>query len=146
SKTGKGLLEVKNKSKSLSRDLFKLLNLVDGKSGFGEIQDKLGRISDKDLLLQLRQLSDLGFIKEVMTAQPQEPPLSASASYVDDLDFTSMLAPAKPGFYTSAQTEQKAREEAERKTAEAKSAKAREDVERQAREQAERVAREEAQK
>ena len=72
SKTGKGLLEVKNKSKSLSRDLFKLLNLVDGKSAFPDLQERLGRISDKDLLLQLRQLSDLGFIKEVITSQPQE--------------------------------------------------------------------------
>ena len=151
SKTGKGLLEVKNRSKSLSRDLFKLLNLIDGKSGFNDLQDKLGRVPDKELLLQLRQLADMGFIKEVMVAQaPDLPPAAPAASYVDDLDFTSMLggsgAPARPGFYTSAETEQKAREEAERKTAEARSARVREEAERKAREEAERKAREEVQR
>ncbi|MCW5626029.1 MAG: winged helix-turn-helix transcriptional regulator, partial [Burkholderiales bacterium] len=84
SKTGKGLLEVKNRSKSLSKDLFKLLNFVDGKSAFSDLQEKLGRISDKDLLVQLRQLSDLGFVKEVISTSPVELP-PPTTSYVDDL-------------------------------------------------------------
>ncbi len=141
SKTGKGLLEIKNKSRSLSRELFKLLNLIDGRSGFDDLQEKLGRVPDKELLLQLRQLSDLGFIKEVVVSVLVPPPPGGIAA-VDDLDFTSMLgAPRKPGFYTSAQTEQRAREESERKTSEANATRAREDAERVAREQAEAAAR-----
>jgi hypothetical protein len=149
SKTGKGLLEVKNRSKTLSRDLHKLLTLVDGKSGVSELQEKLGKASEKELLLQLRQLSDLGFIKQVVSTPAAERAVAPAASYVEDLDFTTILAGGggpKAGFYTSAETEQKAREEAERKAAEARSARAREEAERRAREDAERVAREEAEK
>jgi hypothetical protein len=149
SKTGKGLLEVKNRSKTLSRDLHKLLTLIDGKSGVSELQEKLGKASEKELLLQLRQLSDLGFIKQVVSTPAAERAVAPAASYVEDLDFTTILAGGggpKAGFYTSAETEQKAREEAERKAAEARSARAREEAERRAREDAERVAREEAEK
>ena len=146
SKTGKGLLEIKNKSRSLSRDLFKLLNLIDGRSGFDDLQEKFGRVPDKELLLQLRQLSDLGFIKEVVVSV-QVPPPPGGIAAVDDLDFTSLLgAPRKPGFYTSAQTEQRAREESERKTSETNATRAREDAERSVREQAEAAARQVADK
>jgi hypothetical protein len=150
SKTGKGLLEVKNRSKTLSRDLFKLLTLIDGKSGVTELQEKLGRASEKEVLLQLRQLSDLGFIKQVHVASsPERAPAPPTASYVDDLDFAAVVGvggASRPGFYTSAETEQKAREEAERKAAEARAARAREEAERRAREEIERLAREEVEK
>ncbi len=40
SKTGKGLLEIKNKSNRLSKDQFRVLNLVDGKTNFDDLVDK----------------------------------------------------------------------------------------------------------
>ena len=37
SKTGKGLLEIKNKSNRLSKDHLRVLTLVDGKTKFGDL-------------------------------------------------------------------------------------------------------------
>ena len=126
SKTGKGLLEIKNKSNRLSKDQFRVLNLVDGKATLDDLVDK-GRITEVELRKVLTALSDGGFIKEFTNpgsnpdyASVTLPPVPPSASYVDDLDFTQILGPAKPAakpvFYQSAATEQRQREESERKS------------------------------
>jgi len=150
SKTGKGLLEIKNKSNRLSKDQFRVLNLVDGKATLDDLVDK-GRISEVELRKVLSALSDGGFIKEFTNPAASGdytsvtiPPVPPSTSYVDDLDFTQILGPSKsskPGFYQSAQTEQRQREEAERKASEAAAAKAREEAERRSKEEAARRAR-----
>jgi hypothetical protein len=152
SKTGKGLLEIKNKSNRLSKDQFRVLNLVDGKATLDDLVDK-SRVTEVDLRKILTLLSDGGFIKEFTNpaaggdfTSVTIPPVPPSTSYVDDLDFTQILGPAKtnkPGFYQSAATEQRQREEAERKAAEAAATKAREESTRRAQEEAERRAREE---
>ncbi|HTS52256.1 MAG TPA: hypothetical protein VMH26_03190 [Burkholderiales bacterium] len=152
SKTGKGLLEIKNKSNRLSKDQFRILNLVDGKASLDDLVDK-SRITEVELRKLLAGLSDGGFIKEFTNPAGSAeytsvtiPPVPPSTSYVDDLDFTQILGPAKPaktGFYQSAQTEQRQREEAERKASEAAATKAREEGEKRTKEDAVRRAREE---
>ena len=39
-KTAKGITQVNQKSASLSKDLMKVLKLIDGKSNFGQIMEK----------------------------------------------------------------------------------------------------------
>ena len=152
SKTGKGLLEIKNKSNRLSKDQFRVLNLVDGKATLDDLVDK-SRITEVELRKLLAALSDGGFIKEFTNPTATGdytsvtiPPVPPSTSYVDDLDFTQILGPAKsskPGFYQSAQTEQRQREESERKASELAATKAREEAEKRAKEDGARRAREE---
>src|SRR6202521_5657069 len=126
SKTGKGLLEIKNKSNRLSKDQFRVLNLVDGKATLDDLVEK-GRITEVELRKVLSALSEGGFIKEFTHPNAVTdygsgtiPPVPPSGSYVDDLDFTQILGPAKPAkpFYQTAQTEQKLREETDRKASE----------------------------
>ena len=148
SKTGKGLLEIKNKANRLSKDQYRVLNLVDGKSNLLDLADK-AKVSELEVRKLLTALSDGGFIKEFANATEiggsSMPP---SASYADDLDFTTILGPAqaaKPGFYQSAQTEQRQREEAERKASEAAAQRTREEAARRAQDEtAKRAAAEEA--
>ena len=64
SKAGKGLLEIKSKSNRLSKDEFRVLNLVDGKATLADLVDK-SRITEVELRKILRLLSDDGFIKEL---------------------------------------------------------------------------------
>ena len=152
SKTGKGLLEIKNKSNRLSKDQFRVLNLVDGKATLDDLVDK-SRITEIELRKVLAALADGGFIKEFTNPTATGdytsvtiPPVPPSTSYVDDLDFTQILGPAKsakPGFYQSAQTEQKQREESERKASEAAASKAREEAEKRNKEEGARRAHEE---
>src|SRR5262247_2667293 len=152
SKTGKGLLEIKNKSNRLSKDQFRVLNLVDGKATLDDLVDK-SRLSEIELRKVLAGLADGGFIKEFTNPAGSAdytsvtiPPVPPSTSYVDDLDFTQILGPAKPAkpsVYQSAQTEQRQREEAERKASEAAAARGREEAEKRAKEDAARRVREE---
>jgi hypothetical protein len=152
SKTGKGLLEIKNKSNRLSKDQFRVLNLVDGKATLDDLVDK-SRITEVELRKVLAALADGGFIKEFTNPTATGdytsvtiPPVPPSTSYVDDLDFTQILGPAKsakPGFYQSAQTEQRQREESERKASEAAATRAREEAEKRGKEESARRAHEE---
>ena len=99
SKAGKGLLEIKSKSNRLSKDEFRVLNLVDGKATLADLVDK-SRITEAELRKILRLLSDDGFIKELGSAaasdagRPISPTQSGDAE-VDDLDFTQVLGPSK---------------------------------------------------
>ena len=143
SKTGKGLLEIKNKANRLSKDQYRVLNLIDGKSALADLADK-AKVPEVELRKILSSLSEGGFVKEFTNpgdvGSSTVPP---STSYADDLDFTTILGPAqsaKPGFYQSAQTEQRQREESSRKASEAAATKAREESERKAREEAARKA------
>jgi hypothetical protein len=143
SKTGKGVLEIKNKAGKLSRELGRILSLIDGKSNVADITAK-SRMADGDISRCLKQLEDSGYIKEF--ANPSAgysggPP--ADTSYVDDLDFTSTLAPGKR-IYQNSQTEWRAREQADRAKAEAEAKQKREDAERKKKQEAEKAEREEA--
>jgi hypothetical protein len=148
SKTGKGLLEIKNKANRLSKDQYRVLNLVDGKANLVDLADR-AKVSEIEVRKILTGLADGGYVKEFSNpagdyAGSTVPP---STSYADDLDFTAILGPsqsAKPGFYQSAALEQRQREEAERKASEAAATRAREESERRAKEEADNRARAEA--
>ncbi|HWH49019.1 MAG TPA: hypothetical protein VN664_14555, partial [Burkholderiales bacterium] len=139
SKTGKGVLEIKNKAGKLSRDLFKVLSLIDGKSNVAELIAK-SKFSDAELDRSLMELSTGGYIKEFSNTSGSAPSTPLESSYVDDLDFTSSLAPGKNP-YQSAQTEFRQRESADRVKAEQEAKKKREEEERLKKEQALRQAR-----
>lgn len=142
SKTGKGVLEIKNKAGKLARDLVKVLTLIDGKSNVAELIAK-SKLSDADMDRSLSQLSTGGYIKEFSNTSGSAPSAPLESSYVDDLDFTSSLAPGKNP-YQSAQTEFRQRESADRVKAEQEARKKREEEDRLKKEQALRQARDEA--
>jgi len=102
SKTGKGLLEIKNKSNRLPKDQFKILNLVDGKTALGDLVVQ-SRIPEIELRKMVGLLCDGGFIKELTgpavdggLPRAGVPAVVDSASGEDDLDFTTPTEPAKP--------------------------------------------------
>src|SRR5262245_50192110 len=143
SKSGKGLLEIKSKSNRLSKEEFRVLNLVDGRVSLQDLVEK-SRIALPDLRKILGVLSDGGFIKELsnsgsapsVTASATQPGANADAC-VDDLDFTQLLGPAKkPGAAEPRQSSL-----ADGKGPEPGTTKAREDAARLARDDAERRAR-----
>ncbi|HWQ39593.1 MAG TPA: hypothetical protein VNM24_13485 [Burkholderiales bacterium] len=143
SKTGKGVLEIKNKGGKLSRELVRVLTLIDGKSSVADLAVK-AKLSDAEVSRCIRQLEEGGYIKEFAALSggiSTVPP--ADTSYVDDLDFTQSLPPGKK-IYQSSLTEMRAREEAERMRAEAEARRKREEEERKKKEAAAQAAREEA--
>ncbi len=144
SKTGKGVLEIKNKSGKLSKDLTRVLTLIDGKCSVADLMSK-AKMSEAEIGRSIKQLEDAGYVKEFasLSGGPVSGSARADTSYVDDLDFTSSLAPGKR-IYQSGQTEMRAREEADRKKAEEEARTKREEEERKKKDAAERAAREEA--
>ena len=139
SKTGKGVLEIKNKAGKLPRDLVKVLTLIDGKSTVADLMAK-SKLSDSDVNKALGDLTTGGYIKEFTNTSTGT--ASSGGSYVDDLDFTSSLSPGK-NVYQNAQTEWRQRETADRAKAEAETKRKREEEERLKKEQASKQAREE---
>ncbi len=144
SKTGKGVLEIKNKAGKLSRELAKVLGLVDGKSSVEDLIAK-SKLSDADIARVLKQLEDRGYIKEFSSLSGAMSSASSvgSSSYVDDLDFTKQLSPGKR-VYSSSQAEMRARESADREQAEAEARRKREEAEQKKKAEAAKQAREEA--
>ncbi len=144
SKTGKGVLEIKNKAGKLSRELAKVLGLVDGKSSVEDLMTK-SKLAEADVGRILRQLEDRGYIKEFssLSGAMSSASSSGSSTYVDDLDFTSTLSPGKR-VYSSSQAEMRARESADREQAEAEARRKREEAEQKKKNQAAQQAREEA--
>ena len=89
SKTGKGVLEIKNKAGKLSRDLFKVLSLIDGKSNVAELIAK-SKFSDAELDRSLMELSTGGYIKEFSNTSGSAP---STASPRRDFSFGLIRAP-----------------------------------------------------
>ncbi len=145
SKTGKGVLEIKSRAGKLPKELFKLLTLIDGKS---VVEDLLTR-SKLDQVEMNKALADLtagGYIKEFSnTSSAQSGGGQAGGGYVDDLDFTSSLAPGK-SVYQNAQTEWRQRETADRDKAEKEAKRKRQEEEDLKKQQAARRAREEGER
>lgn len=98
SKTGKGLLEGRQRSGGLSKELLKLLDLIDGKRALGELRDKLGFVDEKILQTQLRALQEQGLIRRasvpVADVKPLPRPARQQPADDDELDFTS--PPTRP--------------------------------------------------
>lgn len=88
-KTAKGVTQINQKTASLSRDLMKVLKLIDGKSNVDELAQKAD-LPVPTLEKALDQLLKEGFIKVFVTRA--DPP----TGFDDDFDFTApgRLAPA----------------------------------------------------
>ena len=100
SKTGKGSLEITKKTIKLSSEERQALILVDGKSNYDELQEKLARVPSVKLRAVFEKLISLELIREfVAKAAPAAALAAASAGSLpdadgdDELDFTA-LAPA----------------------------------------------------
>ena len=147
SKTGKGVLEIKNKAGKLSKDLVKVLTLIDGKSNMADLLAK-AKFDDAEMDKAITQLSAGGYIKEfsnTSTGVSSAGSGPGGGSYVDDLDFTSSLTSSKSkNPYQSAQTEWRQRESADRAKAEVDAKKKREEEDQLKKEQASKLAREES--
>jgi len=150
-KTAKGITQVNQKSASLSKDLMKVLKLIDGKSNFGQIMDKAD-MDAPSLTKALNTLSKDGFARVFQVRKEESDPFGSE----DDFDFT---APGKmpastqrvvPGAANdiSELVKQQEKAEAARKAAAAAqgaaAAKAKEQAEAKARAEAEAKARAEA--
>ena len=140
SKTGKGVLEIKNKAGKLPKDLVKVLTLIDGKSTVADLMSR-SKLSDADMNKALGELTTGGYIKEFANTSTGTQS-GGGGSYVDDLDFTSSLSPGK-NVYQNAQSEWRQRETADRTKAEEETKRKREEAERLKKEQAAKQVREE---
>ena len=89
-KTAKGITQVNQKSASLSRDLMKVLKLIDGKSNYGQIMEKAD-MDKPNLEKALTTLTKDGFARIFEVRKEEADPFAGE----DDFDFT---APGKlPG-------------------------------------------------
>jgi hypothetical protein len=83
-KTAKGITQVNQKSGSLSKDLMKVLKLVDGKSNFGQIMEK----ADLDKVVLEKYLNSLtkdGYARVFQVRKEEADPFAGE----DDFDFTA---------------------------------------------------------
>jgi cellobiose-specific phosphotransferase system component IIB len=140
SKTGKGVLEIKNKAGKLPRDLVRVLTLIDGKSTVADLATK-SKLNDAEINKALSELTTGGYIKEFANTSTGVR-ASGEGAYVDDLDFTSSLSTGK-NVYQNAQSEWRQRETADRTKAEQETKLKREEEDRLKKEQAAKQAREE---
>ena len=83
-KTAKGITQVNQKSASLSKDLMKVLKLIDGKSNFGQIQDKVD-MDAPSLTKALNALTKDGFARVFQVRKEEADPFAGE----DDFDFTA---------------------------------------------------------
>jgi hypothetical protein len=92
-KTAKGITQVNQKSASLSKDLMKVLKLIDGKSNFGQIMEK-AEMDNASLTKAFTALQTGGFARVFQTQKKDDDPFAGEGGG-DDFDFT---APGKmPG-------------------------------------------------
>src|SRR5688572_14495558 len=89
-KTAKGVLEVRNKSVKLNRELGLVFLSIDGKSTVGDLLPRSG-MTGPQFQRALQSLVDSGYIKPVVGSAQQ----AAAAGGGDELDFTSPQAMAQ---------------------------------------------------
>jgi hypothetical protein len=88
-KTAKGITQVNQKSASLSKDLMKVLKLIDGKSNFGQMMEK-AEMDTATLTKALTSLQTSGFARVFQTQKTDDPfGGDAPAGGGDDFDFTA---------------------------------------------------------
>jgi len=89
-KTAKGITQVNQRSASLSKDLMKVLKLIDGKSNFGQLLEKADL--DKGALEKaLNTLAKDGFARVFETRKEEADPFGdgSGGGGGDDFDFTA---------------------------------------------------------
>ena len=87
-KTAKGITQVNQKSASLSKDLMKVLKLIDGKSNFGQIMEK-AEMDNATLSKAFTALQTGGFARVFQTQKKDDDPFAGDAGGADDFDFTA---------------------------------------------------------
>jgi hypothetical protein len=89
-KTAKGITQVNQKSASLSKDLMKVLKLIDGKSNFGQIMEK-AEMDNATLSKAFTALQTGGFARVFQTQKKDDDPFAGDAGGGggDDFDFTA---------------------------------------------------------
>ncbi len=85
-KTAKGITQVNQRSASLSKDLMKVLKIIDGKSNFGQLMEK-AEIDKGVLEKALNTLTKDGFARVFETRKEEIDPFADPAG--DDFDFTA---------------------------------------------------------
>ena len=83
-KTAKGITQVNQKSASLSKDLMKVLKLIDGKSNFGQMMEK-AEMDQAALTKALNTLTKDGFSRVFQVRKEEADPFGPE----DDFDFTA---------------------------------------------------------
>ncbi|MGZ5569859.1 MAG: hypothetical protein ACXWF6_01920 [Usitatibacter sp.] len=83
-KTAKGITQVNQKSASLSKDLMRVLKLIDGKSNFGQIMEK-AELDKMQLEKALNSLSKDGYARVFQVRKEEADPFAGE----DDFDFTA---------------------------------------------------------
>ena len=83
-KTAKGITQVNQKSASLSKDLMKVLKLIDGKSNFGQLMEKAD-LDKGSLEKALNTLTKDGFSRVFQVRKEEADPFAGE----DDFDFTA---------------------------------------------------------
>jgi hypothetical protein len=99
-KTGKGMLEMKNKT--LPKDISRVLTLIDGKSNVGSILGKEDKSDEAKLREMLKKLENEGYIR-VFSTGPE-------TMFSGDLDFTKgvVVSEIKADVYNEAKARQQA--------------------------------------
>ena len=97
-KTAKGITQVNQKSASVSKDLMKVLKLIDGKSNFGQIMEKAD-MDNATLTKAFTALQTGGFARVFQTQKKDDDPFAGDAGAGsgggggggggDDFDFTA---------------------------------------------------------
>ena len=88
-KTAKGITQVNQKTASLSKDLMKVLKLIDGKSNFGQIMEK-AEMDNATLTKAFTALQTGGFARVFQTQKKDDDPFAGEATGGgDDFDFTA---------------------------------------------------------
>ena len=77
-KTAKGITQVNQKSASLSKDLMKVLKLIDGKSNFGQIMEKAD-MDNATLTQAFTALQTGGFARVFQTQKKDDDPFAGDA-------------------------------------------------------------------
>ena len=83
-KTAKGITQVNQKSASLSKDLMKVLKLIDGKSNFGQMMEKAD-MDQASLTKALNALTKDGYSRVFQVRKEEADPFGPE----DDFDFTA---------------------------------------------------------
>ena len=102
-KTGKGMLEMKNKD--LPKDISRILTLIDGKSSVGNLLSKDDKLTEVKLREMLKKLETEGFIR-IFSTGPE-------TMFSGDLDFTKdnkgvVVSEIKADVYNEAKARQQA--------------------------------------
>src|SRR6185436_1508346 len=83
-KTAKGITQVNQKSASLSKDLMKVLKVIDGKSNLAQIMEKV-EMDKGPTEIAINKLLKDGFARILETRKEEADPFAAE----DDFDFTA---------------------------------------------------------